>query len=168
MTYAVKMLAPQKFTAPPNIIRIMNRTTNLIRLHWWSKDTYGSNRQRTENIDPQQYIALPAQDGVQWTLSEEDYSTFCWITGMRGSVPLNNFSFQAREPFDIKIVADDSVFSNKAQYIYMVVDDADDGGGSEPFRFDAAKYPGLDRNSPAMQRCRDALLAAILEEHLHR
>ena len=196
------MLQPQKFTAVPNMVRILNRTHNMICVMSWERKAPGPLVQVCKNIEPNQFIQLPQQDGTKWTFCDQYYSPFCW---MGSTVNEQTFSFQTREPFCISTLADHQVFPGSTYYTYMMVDDdsvittnvIDSGGwtGISPsvaaisdetwaewesivssFRTNTGidvsksdrKYPGLDKNSPAIRRCQDALILAIADQNNHR
>ena len=132
-----------------------------IRMNWWERHSHGSNRLQTEDLTYSSTRPFPACMNKAWTFSEEDYSTFCWFTSKELDDDETEFSYTTRYPFRIEV--DYSL--DELGVTTLIIFKGEEHNNIEKLVItkDSSKsYPGLNKTSPGMRHCIDALYMARL------
>jgi len=94
-----RMQPRERFRAVGKNINIISHVLRTIRLTRWSRETSRSNIMVTQDIEYEQSCPLGDSVSGGWTLSEEDYSAFCWLDEMSSDHAGVLMSFTTRAPF---------------------------------------------------------------------
>ena len=149
-----------------NIANITVRSAihGTIRMNWWERHSFGSNRLQTDDLVYSATRPFPACMNKAWTFCEEDYSTFCWFTSKDLDDGETEFSYTTRAPFRIEVDQSTSLPSSfaKRDVITLIISKCFTHDNIEKSGSTSKSYPGLNKTSPGMRHCIDALYAARL------
>jgi len=158
----------KRITFRCNIANMMVRSDvhGTIRMNWWERHSLDSNRLQTEDLVYSTTRRFPSCMRNAWTFCEEDYSTFCWFTSKELDDGETEFSYTTRYPFRIEVDHSTSWPSSfaKRDVITLIISKcfAHDIEKSVSAKVSSKSYPGLNKTSPGMRHCIDALYMARL------
>ena len=82
-------------------IKIKSHISDLIRVNRWVQEFVGVNKLLTTDINFGDTIDIQTSKSRTWTVTEEDYTAFLWLTKNEHDAP--KLSTQIRDPFFMRI-----------------------------------------------------------------
>ena len=84
-------------------VQIRSHIHELIRMNRWVQEFVGVNKLLTTDINFGEAIDIQTSKSHSWTVTEEDYTTFLWLTNTKNEHDARKFSTQIRDPFFMRI-----------------------------------------------------------------